>query len=354
MSDEIDEQHEGIQMSFLDHLDELRKRLIHSVIGIVIAFTLCFSFSYYIFKFLAAPIAVQMQRQKQAIQKKYGSPDPDQIKDGEILQYTITEETMIGLVKVPIGTTIEVKKTYIDGKPAFALAKKWGVGTTILPAETTLPSIYKIGDELLSKDTSSSQLVLRGVTSSIMIYIQVALYAGIAFSIPFLFYQFWAFVSPGLYKHEKRYLTPVLVMATVLFVVGAAFGYKVAFPAAADYLLGLAQDGGFQTLLDAEQYLDLIIMIMLGLGVVFQIPTISFVLGRIGLITPGMMLKMWRYAIVVILILAAVLTPTPDPWNMMLFAIPMIALYFVSVGIVWLFGKPRKTDEEVRALAHNE
>jgi sec-independent protein translocase protein TatC len=354
MSEEHDEQQEGLQMSFLDHLDELRKRLIQSVIGILVAFAVCFSFSYYIFKFLAAPIAVQMQKQKLIVQKKYGSPDPNQLKDGELLQYTITEETMVGSVKIPIGTTIQVKKTQVDGKQAFALAQKWGVGSTILPEGTTLPSIYTEGEKLLRYDTASNQLVLRSVTSSIMIYIQVALYAGIAFSIPFLFYQFWAFISPGLYKHEKKYLTPVLSMATVLFIGGAAFGYKVAFPAAADYLLGLAQEGGFQTLLDAEEYLNLIIMIMLGLGVVFQIPTISFVLGRIGLVTPKMMLKMWRYAVVLIMIVAAILTPTPDPWNMMIFAIPMIGLYFVSVGIVWLFGKPRRTDEEVRALAHNE
>ena len=106
-------------------------------------------------------------------------------------------------------------------------------------------------------------------------------------------------------------------------------------------------DGGFRTLLDAEDYFNLIIMIMLGLGIVFQIPTLAFLLGRIGLITPRMMLKVWRHAIVIIAIIAAIATPTPDWFNMMVFMLPMLGLYFLSVGIVWLFGKPRRTDAEV-------
>ena len=93
---------------------------------------------------------------------------------------------------------------------------------------------------------------------------------------------------------------------------------------------------------------------MLGLGIVFQIPTLALLLGRIGLVTPRLMLKVWRHAIVIIAILAAVLTPTPDAFNMMVFMLPMLGLYFLSVGIVWLVGKPRKSDAEVRALAHSE
>jgi sec-independent protein translocase protein TatC len=140
-------------------------------------------------------------------------------------------------------------------------------------------------------------------------------------------------------------------MSTFFFVAGVSFAYTIAFPAVCDYMLGLAMKGGFRTLLDAEDYLDLIIMIMLGLGVVFQIPTISFILGRIGLLTARMMIKSWRYAIVGIAILAAVLTPTPDAFNMMMFALPMLALYFLSILIVWLFGKPRQSDREYEAAA---
>jgi sec-independent protein translocase protein TatC len=179
-----------------------------------------------------------------------------------------------------------------------------------------------------------------------MVYMRVALYAGIALAVPFLFYQIWAFIAPGLYQHEKKYVVPVILMSTFFFVTGAAFAYLIAFPAVCDYMLGLAMQGGFRTLLDAEDYLDLIIMIMLGLGIVFQIPTISFVLGRIGLLTPKIMIKAWRYAVVGITIIAAVATPTPDAFNMLMFAAPMLLLYLLSIVIVWLFGKKRQTDEE--------
>jgi sec-independent protein translocase protein TatC len=140
-------------------------------------------------------------------------------------------------------------------------------------------------------------------------------------------------------------------MTGVFFIAGAAFAYYIAFPAACNYLLGMQTSGGFETLPDAESYFDLIILIMIGLGIVFQIPTVAFVLGRIGLITPKMMLKAWRYAVVSIAIISAVLTPTADAFNMILFAAPMLVLYFLSVGIVWVFGKQRRTDEEVTALA---
>ncbi|MGH9845647.1 MAG: twin-arginine translocase subunit TatC [Blastocatellia bacterium] len=348
-------------MSFLDHLDELRKRLVQSVLGIAIAFALCFAFSKYIYNFLQVPVKAQLQKQRKAMQKAQGQLDPALVKEGERALYTFTEETAVGGVKdsfgrtvgaakIPLGTTVPVKRVQVDGKPAFVLADQWVVARTILPAETPIAKIFQEGESKLYDD-ESSQLIVRGVTSPFMIYVQVALYAGIALAIPFLFYQIWAFISPGLYKHERKYITPVLTMATVFFALGATFAYKIGFPAAADYLLGLAEEGGFRTLLDAEEYLNLIMIIMIGAGIVFQIPTISFVLGRIGLITPGMMLRGWRYAIMAIMIIAAVLTPTPDAFSMMMFAGPMIALYFLSVGIVWLFGKPRRTDEEVQALA---
>jgi sec-independent protein translocase protein TatC len=351
MIDEHEEQQEGLQMSFLDHLDELRKRLIQSVIAIAIAFSLCFAFSNYIFNFLSVPVIEQLQRTKRAQQAKYGQPDVNTLKEGETAQYTFVQDTSVSGVKVPLGATIRVKKVTKDGQPQLALELPWAIGKAIVPAETTIGSIMREGEKTLYFDDENSKLVLRGVTSSFMIYMQVALYAGIAFAIPFLLYQVWAFIAPGLYKHEKRYVMPLIVMGTVFFILGAAFAYKVAFPAACDYLLGLAVDGGFQTLYDAEDYLNLIIMIMLGLGLVFQIPTIAYLLARIGLLTPGMMLRFWRHAVVVILIISALLTPTADWVNLTIFAAPMIILYFLSIGIVWFFGKQRRKEKEVTALA---
>lgn len=345
MSEDIQE-NEGIQMSFLDHLDELRQRLINSVISIVIAFAVCFTFSEPIYRFLSVPVIKQLQKERRNLQASYGTINLEEVAEGEVLQYTFTRETSVNGVKIPLGTTIPVRRVTVEGRPRLVLAERWSVARTILPVDTPLEQIHQDGESKIFFDDESNQLVLRGVTSPFMVYMRVALYAGIALAVPFLFYQLWAFIAPGLYQHEKKYIVPVILMSTFFFVAGASFAYTIAFPAVCDYMLGLAMEGGFRTLLDAEDYLDLIIMIMLGLGIVFQIPTVSFVLGRIGLLTARMMIKAWRYAVVGITIVAAVATPTPDAFNMLMFAAPMLLLYLLSIVIVWLFGKPRQTDAE--------
>lgn len=360
-------------MSFLDHLDELRQRLVHSVIAIAVGFVLCFTFSTQIFNFLAVPVKRELCKDRLAKQATYGQPTLDSLKDGEFVQYSFAQETIVGGVPVALGTTIRCKVVTAEGRKELVLAEAWTMGKNILPAETPLNKVIppvesqavyggqsdimtRIGAFLGFSNTpqlacgDQDDLVLLGIPSAFTLYMRVALYIGIGLAIPFLLYQVWAFISPGLYKHEKRYAVPVLTMTGVFFIAGAAFAYYIAFPAACNYLLGLQSEGGFKTLPDAESYFDLIILIMIGLGIVFQIPTVAFVLGRIGLITPKMMLKAWRYAVVSIAIISAILTPTADAFNMILFAAPMLILYFLSVGIVWVFGKQRRTDEEVNAL----
>jgi sec-independent protein translocase protein TatC len=378
MSNEQEEK-EGLQMSFLDHLDELRQRLIHSVIAIAVAFALCFAFSTQIFNFLAVPVKRELCKERLAKQATYGQPTLDSLKNGEFVQYSFAQETAIGGVPVPLGTTIRCKVATAEGRKELVLAEAWTMGKNILPAETPLNKVIhpgesqavyggqsdlmtRIGAFLGFSNTNTPQLacgdqddlVLLGIPSAFTLYMRVALYLGIGLAIPFLLYQVWAFISPGLYKHEKRYAVPVLTMTGVFFIAGASFAYYIAFPAACNYLLGLQSEGGFKTLPDAESYFDLIIMIMIGLGLVFQIPTVAFVLGRIGLITPRMMLKAWRYAVVIIAIVSALLTPTADAINMTIFAAPMLILYFLSVGIVWFFGKQRRKEQEATALATTE
>jgi sec-independent protein translocase protein TatC len=129
-------------------------------------------------------------------------------------------------------------------------------------------------------------------------------------------------------------------MGTLFFLLGAAFGYYIAFPRAALWLLELGS--GFRPLIKANEYFDLIIIIVLGLGTVFQIPTITFFLARLGLVTPQQMIRPWRYALVGIAVLAAVISPTGDIPNMLVFALPMLVLYAFSIGIAWVFGKPRE------------
>ncbi len=339
-------------MSFLDHLDELRRRLIRSVIAIAVAFSICYGFSDSIYHFLAVPVQKQLAKARLAQQAESGSPDWATLKEGEEALYTLTQDTSINKMPVPLGTTIPIKVMRApDGKLTPVLAKVWFVGKTSLPAGTLLRDFLSEG-EAASLTGENDQLVITTVGGAFALYMQVSLYAAIAFAIPFLLYQVWAFISPGLYKHEKRYIAPVLIWASLLFIAGATFAYKVVFPATCDFLLGMQK--GFHSLINANDYFDLVMMIMLGLGIVFQIPTIAFLLGRIGLITPRMLWRVWRHAVVIIAILAAVLTPTPDAFTMLVFAAPMLGLYFLSIGIVWLFGKPRRSDAEVTALAHGK
>jgi len=339
------EEQDGLQMSFLDHLDELRSRLIYSVAAIAIAFAICFYFSDRIYNFLAGPVKVQLQKASRKQKGASGQINFNQLNEGEVVDYSFPQETVINGARIAIGSTVPVKKITKDNEPRLVLARPLIVGGQPIAPDTSINDILKQGESRIIYDDVTDRLIVSSLTSPFMIYIQVALYAAIAFAIPFLLYQVWAFISPGLYKHEKGYVVPVLVMSTVFFALGATFAYKIAFPTACDFLLGWAAEGGFSTLLNAEEYLNLIIMIMLGLGLVFQIPTIAYILGRIGLLTPRIMLRYWRQAIVVIAIVSAVLTPTTDYVNMLVFAAPMVALYFLSIGIVWIFGKSRRSNE---------
>ncbi len=338
------EEQDGLQMSFLDHLDELRSRLIYSVAAIAIAFAICFYFSDRIYNFLAGPVKEQLQK---ASRKQKGANiqiDFNKLNEGEVVDYSFPRETVINGARIAIGAIVPVRKITKDNQPMLALARPLIVGGQPIAPDTSINDILKQGESRIIYDDVTGKLTVSSLTSPFMINMQVALYAAIAFAIPFLLYQVWAFISPGLYKHERGYVVPVLVMSTVFFALGATFAYRIAFPAACDFLLNWAAESDFNTLLNAEEYLNLIIMIMLGLGLVFQIPTIAYILGRIGLLTPRIMLRYWRQAMVGIAIVSALLTPTTDYASMLVFAAPMVALYFLSVGIVWIFGKSRRNN----------
>ncbi|MBA3335442.1 MAG: twin-arginine translocase subunit TatC, partial [Acidobacteria bacterium] len=180
------------------------------------------------------------------------------------------------------------------------------------------------------------------------LYVTVSLYAAIALSVPFLLWQIWGFISPALYRHERAYVTPFIGLSTVSFITGAAFAYYILFPPALKYLLGVSED--FRLMLGASSYLDFIILMILGMGIVFQMPAITYVLSRIGLVSAAFLIKNWKIAIIVILIVAAVVSPTPDILNLMLFAAPMMILYIISIFIAWFFGRKRQSDSQVESL----
>jgi sec-independent protein translocase protein TatC len=334
---ELQEESLGGEMSLLEHLEELRRRLVRSAIAIAVFFILGWVFADHIFGFIQKPV-VQALEQAQSLQLAtvVHPLNVQSLQEGDPVQYTFRVESTLGGVPIPAGVTIPgvVKKQ--DGKLVVVTAEKWVVGGAVIPARTALP----IRTEA---NSPSERLVIDTVTGAFSLYVRVAFFAALFFAMPFLLYQLWAFVSPGLYRHEKRYVFPFIFMGSVFFMLGAAFGYYIAFPRAALWLLELGS--GFRPLIKANEYFDLIMLIMLGLGAVFQIPTITFFLARIGVVTAKKMIQPWRYAIVVIFIVAAVISPTGDVPNLLVFALPMLLLYIISIGIAWGFGKQKAESE---------
>jgi sec-independent protein translocase protein TatC len=164
------------------------------------------------------------------------------------------------------------------------------------------------------------------------LYFKVILVTGLVLAFPFILHQVWRFIAPGLYDTEKRWARRVTAFTTICFAIGIAFAYFVMLPG----MLRFSVDFGtaaIQNVIDVNEYFSFIVMTILGAGLIFELPMITFVLSSIGLVTPKLMRTYHRHAIVVILIIAAVLTPSPDPVNQLIFAAPLYVLYLLSIGI---------------------
>lgn len=339
-----EEEQLGGQMSFLEHLDELRRRLVRSFIFVILAATVSWFFSAPIYRFLAAPVnraLAEAQRLQVPISGYSGGETIaalTSLKENDSGRYVFAEETKLGSSLIPAGASVTAR-VLKDGQGKLALYTDEALysGNTVIPKGVRLPT--DIGAAVEAFSGINDKLIVTTALEPFSLYIKVSLYAAICVSVPFLLFQIWAFVSPGLYPHERAYVTPFILLSTISFVLGAAFAYYVLFPPAAKYLLGLGSD--FRLLLKADEYFDFIILVMLGMGIVFQMPAITYVLARIGLVTAGFLVKIWKTALIVIMVAAAVLSPTSDIPNMLLFAAPMMVLYVVSILVAWIFNKPR-------------
>ena len=339
-----EEEELGGQMSFLDHLDELRKRLIRSLLFVFLAMTVCWFFSDRIYRFLAVPVEralAEAQRRQVPIAGLTGSEAIQgfaSLKENDMGRYVFPEETKLGTSVIPPGASVTARVAKdSQGQLGLFTDEALYAGNTVIPKGVRLPVDFQSFPQATSG--INDKLIVTTALEPFSLYVKVSLYAAICISVPFLLFQIWAFVSPGLYPHERGYVTPFIALSTVSFVLGAMFAYYIIFPPAARYLLGLGQD--FRLLLKADDYFDFIILVMLGMGLVFQMPAVSYVLSRIGIITASFLLRVWKTAAIVILIASAVLSPTGDVPNMMLFAAPMLVLYLVSIFVAWIFGKPR-------------
>jgi sec-independent protein translocase protein TatC len=239
---------ESGKMSFLEHLDELRKRLLHIVLYIAVGFLASWFFAKPIYNFLAVPI------------------------------------------------------------------------TKFLP-----PNI---------------KLVYTNPTDPFIIYMKVAFLAGIFLTLPLTLYEVWKFIAPGLYRKEKKYVVPFLTSSMVLFLLGAIFCYYIILPACYKFLVQLGSS--FTPMIKVDEYLDLTNMMLLGFGVIFEMPVIAGFLSMFGLVTASFLWKKFKYSLVIIVTLAAIISPTGDAFNLLVWSAPMILLYFLSIGVAAIFGWRRR------------
>src|SRR5215469_16849373 len=252
---EGDEDEGMLRMSFLEHLEELRSRIIRALLGILVAFIVSLAFAGPLWKVIAQP-AVQAL-------KTLGVNPP------ELTQITPMEAFNTIWVKIPLLC-------------AAFLASPW------------------------------------------------------------VLYQGWAFVSPGLYRRERRWAAPFIVCSAGLFILGGLFAYFVAFRYGLTFLLGLGQGYGIRPMVSISNYSNMFFNVILGVGLVFELPVLIFFLTLLRIASPQFLLRNSRYAILAIFVIAAVVTPTPDAVNMMIFATPMVLLFFVGIFASYLLVLSRE------------
>jgi sec-independent protein translocase protein TatC len=239
-----DAEHELRKMSFLEHLEELRKRLLVSFISVVVAFLLCWSF--------AEPIFAKLQ-------------------------------------------------------------------------------------EPLSQYLGGDKLAYTRLTAPFFLYMKVAFFAGLFLAAPVILLQVWLFISPGLYKRERRYAAPFIIFASLFFIAGGYFGYRYLLPATCSFFIETGKE--FRQVVTIDDYFSFASLIILAAGLVFETPILIFFLARLGIVTPAFLIQKFKYAVVISFIVAAVVTPTPDMVTQSALAIPMILLYLIGVGVAYLFAK---------------
>ena len=182
------------------------------------------------------------------------------------------------------------------------------------------------------------------------LYLQVSLIGGAILASPFILYQVWLFIAPGLYQKERRFVIPFMAATVGLFLVGAGFGYFFVLPGALKILIvGFGKN--FNPMVTIEEYTGFFLSIILGLGISFELPILIFFLALFGIVSPRFLWKNIRYAILAVFLVAAIITPSPDPWTMCIYAIPMLMLYIIGIGVAWWVHPSRRKAKEAKEAA---
>jgi sec-independent protein translocase protein TatC len=225
---------------------------------------------------------------------------------------------------------VDLRKRLINSALAIAVGAMVGVSV----AQRLLGFISRPMHEALRKQHLDDKLIYTSPAGMINIIITFGVYFGVVLAAPFVLYQVWLFIAPGLYKHERKAVTGFLFSTVLLFLAGISFGYFIMLPYMLDFLTSF--QGPFRPLISINEYFDFILIVLLGLGVIFEMPVLIFFLALFGIVTPKFLWKNLRYAILIIAVVAAIITPTPDATTMLIFMAPMVALYFLGIGVAAL------------------
>lgn len=215
------------------------------------------------------------------------------------------------------------------------------VSVAFFPCWAYYHEIYRFLVAPLNRIAPGLKLSYLSLTDPFILYFKMAALVAVFLSAPFLMYQVWAFISPGLYSRERKLAGPFLFFTSLFFLCGGAFGYYIAFPMGARFLLGI---GGpdLNPVITVDKYFGFLMTVILGLGLMFELPILIMLLALVGVITPRFLMRFWRHAVVVIFIIAAIITPTPDAVNLCIVAVPAIGLYFLGVAAAYLAVRMRK------------
>lgn len=242
---------------------------------------------------------------------------------------------------------IELRKRIISSLIGVGI----GMAVGLVFSKPGLAYITRPMVEALKRNHLDPYLYFTHPAGYVMLYINFGLYLGIALAMPWVLYQIWLFVAPGLYKHERKAVASFISSAMVLFLCGVAFGYFVMLPRVLMFVVEFSNSGPIKPWIDINEYFSLILIVLLGLGVVFELPVVVFILSLFGIVTPKFLLKNFRYAMLIITIVAAVVTPSPDATTMLIFMAPMVVLYFVGVFVSYMVLR-RKRRQIAAGEAH--
>ena len=201
----------------------------------------------------------------------------------------------------------------------------------------------------LTQHHLSTQLAYFNPMDPFNMYLKISFMAGCILACPFVLYEVWLFISPGLYQNEKRYVVPFMSATILLFLAGAYFGYRWVYPGSLDFLLSFNKD--FRPVIEINEYTNLFLTVILGLGITFELPILVMFLSLFGIVSPKFLWKNLRYAILLIFIIAAIITPTPDVLTMCVFATPMLALYLLSIGVSWFVHPATRRKRAAKAAS---